>query len=147
MLKEFWLSVRDFWRTGKTGVALFLISVFVLKYGHKAFNFEIAKGWNGHESLQNVLDDMSSFIPVGAALVAMLIGVIDIMMLFSDWYSERAEKRRKTAIKKARAEGKAEGKVEAYREIAEWDRRRREAEARGEEFNEQPPAPPQEQPK
>lgn len=94
---------------------------------------------------------MSSFIPVGAALVAMLIGVIDIMMLFSDWYSERAEKRRKAAIKKARAEGKAEGKAEskaeAYREFAEWDRRRREAEARGEEFNEQPPAPPQEQPK
>ncbi len=37
------------------------------------------------------------------------------------------------------AEAKAEAKAEVYREIAAWDRRRREAEARGVEFNEPPP--------
>ena len=33
----------------------------------------------------------------------------------------------------------AEAKAEVYREVAAWDRRRREAEARGVEFNEPPP--------
>ena len=33
----------------------------------------------------------------------------------------------------------AEAKAEVYREVAAWDRRRRESEARGVEFNEPPP--------
>ena len=40
-----------------------------------------------------------------------------------------------------KAEGRAEGRAEVYREIAEWNRRRMEAEARGEKFTEPPPAP------
>ena len=42
-----------------------------------------------------------------------------------------------------REEGRAEGRAEAYREVAEWNRRRMAAEARGEEFTEPPPIPPQ----
>ena len=42
-----------------------------------------------------------------------------------------------------RAEGKAEGRAEVYRELTEWNRRRMEAEARGEKFTEPPPIPPQ----
>ncbi len=61
------------------------------------------------------------------------------MMLLSDWYLNRQEKR----IQAAKAEAKAEGKAEVYREILEWDRRRREAEARGEAFTEPPPGTPQ----
>jgi hypothetical protein len=142
-LKEFWRSVRDFWRVGKTGFALFLMSLFVLIYGYIALDYETTKGWKGHESVQNVLDDISNFIPVGAAIVGMIVGGIDIIMLLSDWYLNRQEKR----IQNAKAEGIAEGKVEGiaegqakvYREIADWDRRRREAEARGEKFSEPPP--------
>ena len=37
------------------------------------------------------------------------------------------------------AEARVEGKAEAYREVAEWNRRRLAAEARGEEFTEPPP--------
>ena len=59
-----------------------------------------------------------------------------MVMLLSDWYLDRREKR----IQAAKAEGKTEGKAEVYREIVEWDRRRREAAARGEEFTEPPPA-------
>ena len=58
-----------------------------------------------------------------------------MVMLLSDWYLDRREKRIQTA--------KAEGKAEVYREIVEWDRRRREAAARGEEFTEPPPGVPQ----
>ncbi len=60
-------------------------------------------------------------------------------MLLSDWYLNRQEKRIQAAKAEAKAEGKAEGKAEVYREILEWDRRRREAEARGEAFTEPPP--------
>ena len=48
-------------------------------------------------------------------------------------------KREKEIIAEAKAEARAEAKAEVYREVAAWDRRRREAEARGVEFNEPPP--------
>ena len=153
---EFWrVSVRDFWRTGKAGFALFLISLFILIYGYIALDYETTRGWKGHESVQNVLDDISKFIPVGAALVGMIVGGIDLIMLLSDWYYDRREKRIRAAEAKGKAkgiaegkaegkaegiaEGKAEGKAEVYREIAAWHARRTEAEKRGEEFTEPPP--------
>ena len=82
----------------------------------------------------------------------MIIGGIDIVMLLSDWYLARREKRIQTEREKARAEGKAEGKAEGeaegearvYHEIAAWEQRRKEAEARGEKFTEPPPSPSQE---
>ena len=73
----------------------------------------------------------------------MIVGGIDFIMLLSDWYYDRREKRIRAAEAAAKAEGKAEGIAEGqakvYREIADWDRRRREAAARGEEFSEPPP--------
>lgn len=109
-LGEFWQDVRDFWKTGKTGVVLFLISLFILIYGNIALNYEIAKGWKGHESLQLVLKDISTFIPVGAAVVGMIVGGVDFIMLLSDWFLERREKR----IQIAREEGRKEGYEEGY---------------------------------
>ena len=64
------------------------------------------------------------------------------MMLLSDFIDARRQKRIEAAAAAAKAEGKAEGKAEVYREIAEWDRRRKEAEERGEEFTEPPPTQP-----
>ena len=79
-------------------------------------------------------------------------------MLLSDFIQARREKRIEAAKIEGKVEGIAEGIVEgiakgkaaegearAYREFAEWDRRRKEAEARGEEFTEPPPTQPQEQ--
>ena len=60
-------------------------------------------------------------------------------MLLSDWYLNRQEKRIEAAKAEGKAEGVAQGKAEVYREILEWDRRRREAEDRGEKFTEPPP--------
>ena len=130
-----WRGIRNFWKAGRAGIALFLISLLVVIYGYIALNYEIGKTWRGHESVQNVLKDISVFIPVGAALAAMIIGGIDLMMLLSDWYLERQEKR----IEAAKAEGIAEGKEQVYREITAWNQRRRDAEARGEAFTEPPP--------
>lgn len=39
----------------------------------------------------------------------------------------------------------AKAKDEVYKEVAAWDRRRKQAEARGERFTEPPPAPPEKQ--
>ena len=138
---DFWLGIRDFWKKGKTGFALFLLSLSVLIYGYIALDYETTRGWKGHESVQNVLDDISNFIPVWAAVVGMIVGGIDIIMLLSDWYLERREKR----VQTAKDEGIAEGQAKVYREVAEWDRRRKAAEARGETFTEPPPAPPEKQ--
>ena len=147
-LSEFWrTAVRDFWKTGKAGFALFLISLFVSIYGFPAVDYEITRGWKGHESVQNVLKDISAFIPVGGVLVGMLVGGIDMVMLLSDWYLERREKRIQAAKAAGIAEGKtagiAEGKAAVYQEIVEWDHRRKAAAARGEEFSEPPPGVPE----
>ena len=80
-----------------------------------------------------------------AAFVGMIVGGVDIIMLLSDWYLERREKRVQTAKAEGIAEGIAEGEAKVYQKIAEWDRRRRETEARGEKFTEPPPAPPEKQ--
>lgn len=37
----------------------------------------------------------------------------------------------------------AKAKDEVYKEVAEWDRRRKQAEARGEQFTEPPPTSPE----
>ena len=147
-LGEFWrISVRDFWKTGKAGFALFLISLFVSIYGFIAVDYEITQSWKGHVSVQNVVKDISAFIPIGGILVGMIIGGIDVIMLLSDWYLDRREKRIQAAkaegIAEGKAEGIAEGKAAVYQEVVEWDRRRKEAEARGEEFKEPPPGVPQ----
>ena len=148
-IKTFWQTVREFWKTGKTGMALFLISIFALIYGYIAMEFEITQSWKGHVSVQNVLKDVSAFIPVAAAFVATIIGGIDLIMLLSDFIQARREKRIEAAKVEGKvegiAEGIAEGEARAYRKCAEWDRRRKEAEARGETFTEPPPTQPQEQ--
>ena len=167
-LGEFWrIFVRDFWKTGKAGFALFLISLFVSIYSLIAVDYEITQVWKGHVSVQNVVKDISAFIPLGGVLVGMIVGGIDVIMLLSDWYLDRRERRIQAAKAEGIAEGKAEGiaegkaegiaegkaegiaegiaegKAAVYQEIVEWDRRRKEAEARGEEFREPPPGVPQ----
>ena len=66
-------------------------------------------------------------------------------MLLSDFIQARREKRIEAAKIEGITEGIVEGEARAYRKFAEWDRRRKEAEAQGEAFTEPPPTQPQEQ--
>ena len=102
--RTLWQSVREFWKTGKTGVALFLISLFAFIYGYIALGYEVTQGWNGHVSVQNVIKDISAFIPIGGVLVGMIIGGIDLIMLLADFVQARREKRIEAAKEEAKKE-------------------------------------------
>ena len=81
MKKEigFW---RNLWENGKTGIGLFLGSILFIAYSIIAVSYEIGNGWRGHLSVQDVLTDISRFIPVAGASVATLIGGIDLIVSF-----------------------------------------------------------------
>ena len=81
------------------------------------------------DSLYFVVDNISKIIAASTVLIVFGEG-IDIMLRRFREYIRREE------------EIKTMAKDEVYKEVAEWDRRRREAEARGVEFKEPPPTSP-----
>ena len=108
----FW---RDLWRNSKTSIALFLGSILFLAYSVLAVNYEIGRGWSGHPSVQNVLLDISRFIPVAGAAVASLVLFIDIIVflcgLLVDWRKKRFQEAIEAAVIEARSEAYKEGYV------------------------------------
>ncbi|MDE0636729.1 MAG: hypothetical protein OXI43_12900 [Candidatus Poribacteria bacterium] len=82
------------------------------------------------DSLYFVVDNISKIIAASTLLIILGEGADIMLRRFREHI-----RREKEMIAEARAEAKAE----VYREVAAWDRRRREAEARGVEFNEPPP--------
>ena len=108
----FW---RDLWKNSKTGIALFLGSILFLAYSVVAVRYEIGQGWSGHPSVQNVLLDISRFIPVAGAAVAALILFIDIIVflsgLFIDWRKKRFQEAIEAAVIEARSEAYEEGYI------------------------------------
>ena len=108
----FW---QDLWRNSKTGIALFLGSLLFLAYSRIAIRYEIGQGWSGHPSVQNVLLDISRFIPVVGAAVAALILFIDIIVfvcgLLVDWRKKRFQEAIKAAVVEARSEAYKEGYI------------------------------------
>ena len=127
-----WRTIRRFWRTGKTGVALFLLTVVVLVY-----TYIIVVKSQSVQTWKKDVEDISTFIPVAGVIVGGLIGGVDFIMFLSDWYSERQQKR----IKEAEAEGLAKGAAKFYAEVKNWNDRRIEAESKGEDFDEPMPTP------
>ena len=109
--KGFW---RDLWRNSKTGIALFLGSILFLVYSRIAIRYEIGQGWSGHPSVQNVLLDISRFIPVAGAAVAALILFIDIIVFLSGFLVDRRRKRLQEAIEAAVEAARSEAYKEGY---------------------------------
>ena len=102
----FW---RDLWRNSKTGIALFLGSLLFLAYSRVAIRYEIGQGWSGHPSVQNVLLDISRFIPVVGAAVAALILFIDVIVFVCGLLVDWRKKRFQEAVDEARAEAFEKG--------------------------------------
>lgn len=126
-----WRTIRRFWRTGKTGVALFLLTVVVSLYTCIVIKSQAVQTW------KQDIEDISTFIPIAGVIVGALIGGVDFIMFLSDWYSERQQKR----IKEAEAEGLAKGAAKYYAAVKNWNDRRIEAESKGEDFDEPMPIP------
>ena len=126
-----WRTIRRFWRTGKTGVALFLLTVVVSLYTYIVVKSQAVQTW------KQDIEDISTFIPIAGVIVGALIGGVDFIMFLSDWYSERQQKR----IKEAEAEGLARGAAKYYAAVKNWNDRRVEAESKGEDFDEPMPTP------
>ena len=106
-LEEFWQYLRDYWDKGKAAVTILLIFVYSISHGTIAIEYEIENGWNGYKSFQNLLKEISAFIPVAGVFTAIHILEIDLIMLLSDWYKDLREKR----DQKVKEEGIAEGKA------------------------------------
>ena len=126
-----WRTIRRFWRTGKAGVALFLLTVVVSLYAYIVVKYQAVQAWKQY------IEDISTFIPIAGVIVGALIGGVDFIMFLSDWYSERQQKR----IKEAEAEGLAKGAAKYYAAVKDWNDRRIEAESKGEDFDEPMPTP------
>jgi hypothetical protein len=123
--------MRSFWRSSKTGVALFLLTSVVSVYTYIVLKSQAVQTW------KQDIEDISTFIPLAGVIVGVLIGGVDFIMFLSDWYSERQQKR----IKEAEAEGLAKGAAKFYAEVKSWNDRRIEAESKDEDFDEPMPTP------
>ena len=99
-------------------------------YRLKPFRISIFLFDNPHGacySVQNVRQDISTFISVEAVIVGMIVGGIDFIMsllelfldfiiLFPDWFSGRRKNRIQTAKEEGRKKGYAEGDAAAKAE-------------------------------
>ena len=108
----FW---HDLWKNSKTSIALSLGSVFFIVYSVIAIRYELGEGWGGHPSVQNILLDISRFIPVAGAFVAALILFIDVILflcgLWVDWRKKRFQEAIEEAVEEARSEAYKEGYI------------------------------------
>ena len=106
------------------------------------FHEMLIKSQSFVDALYSVARNISKIMSA-ATMLTIFEEAIDIMFqrIRDTLKKERELKARISA--EAMEAGRAEGRAEAYREVAEWNRRRMAAEARGEKFTEPPPIPPQ----
>ena len=62
-----WRTIRRFWRTGKAGVALFLLTVVVSLYAYIVVKYQAVQAWKQY------IADISIFVPVAGVIVGALI--------------------------------------------------------------------------
>lgn len=103
-----------------------LVAVFLHEF--------VLKGNRFVDSLYTVADNISKIMAAATMLTIFEEG-IDIMF----------QRIRDTLKKEEQLIAKAQDEV--YQKVAEWDQRRKQAEARGEPFTEPPPAPPKQRSK
>ncbi len=106
------------------------------------FHEMLIKSQSFVDALYSVARNISKIMSA-ATMLTIFEEAIDIMFqrIRDTLKKERELKARISA--EAMEAGRAEGRAEVYREVAEWNQRRIEAEARGEKFTEPPPISPQ----
>ena len=85
--------------------------------------------YNTGDTWPETIKSIGQGIGTAVAIAIMVIAILELVMLISERYNA-----------KRFAEGKAEGRAEEWKRWRDWNNRRVEAEARGEKFEEPPPA-------
>ena len=92
------------------------------------------------EHIRLIVADIRDAIPAAFFLTFSIDVGGSLLMLFWNLMKRQIQKYDAVIAAEAKAEGLAEGKAEAYQEIAAWNTRRLEAEAKGAPFDEAPPS-------
>ncbi len=126
-------TVRD------TEGAMVAFAIFAIASLATVFLHEILLKSKGFlEALYTIADNFPKIMSAATTLTFIEEGIDVMFQRLRD-----SLKREKEIKAESEARGEARGKAEVYQEIAAWNARRMEAEARGEKFTEPPPAPPQ----
>lgn len=129
------LGIRQKW----VDIALKIFSVVFFVYAFLVVREEFSKEAPIMETTESIVIHLAAFSVFETVILVATFQGADILMYLTERF--RAKLRRQ--IEKARIEGKVEGRVEGkaevYQEMAAWNRRRLEAEAKGLPFDEQPP--------
>ncbi len=141
------LSIRRAWIER----VLTVFSLLVIAYTIPEVQHEIAKGKDPMTTANAIFTNVSVFMTVAFGCLVIVTHGIDQIMFRYIAYKEKLDRVRAEGKAEGKVEGKTEGKVEGkvegktevYQEVAAWNARRMEAEARGEKFTEPPPSPPQ----
>jgi len=133
------LSIRRAWIER----VLTVFSLLVITYTIPEVRHEIAKGKDLMTTANAIFTNVAVFMSVAFGGLVIITHGIDQIMFRYIAYKEKLDRVRAEGKTEGKVEGKAEGKAEVYQEVAAWNARRMEAEARGEKFTEPPPSPPQ----
>jgi len=99
--------ILDNFQRYKGGWTITIGSILLIVYG-------VYIRTSSYTDFKDYIKELSIFVPVGAAVTATLIGIIDFMKLFSDAYQDYRKKRDKRL--------KAEAKAERDLEWIEWSK-------------------------
>ncbi len=122
-----------------------LIFIFYSILGGILLHQRILEGRTWSEAFSVMLEHGGEALTWATSLTLTIEGV---MIMFSrlqdhrDRRKRRFEEARAEGITQGRAEGITQGKTEVYQEIAEWNKRRLDAQARNEPFTEPVPESP-----
>ena len=125
------LSIRRIW----IDLALSVFSLQVILYAVLLIRYETAKGNAPMEAAQVIVAQLASVMAVATGITFILFQGVDFVMFLTQLYKESVNRK----VKEAKAKGKVEGIAEERGLWKEWNNRRLEAEAKGDEFNEPPP--------
>lgn len=132
----YWERFRNYWRKNKVTPGLIIASISFLVYGYFTLIYELDQGWNGRQSLDNWVERVSQFIPVGTAGSTIIIGGFDVFIFLSDWFFEKLKEKKEIERTIGRVEGIKEAEERISQQLADWERRREEALANNQNFTE-----------
>ena len=119
--------------------AMVAFAIFAIASLATVFLHEILLRSKGFlEALYTIADNFPKIMSAATTLTFIEEGIDVMFQRLRD-----SLKREKEIRAESEERGEARGEAKVYQEIAAWNARRMEAEARGEKFTEPPPAPPQ----